>query len=236
MIVTKSETILSLKNYLLQSSCALGSSFRQTLSFESQHPPLSRQESFGPIKIETTMAASTTTPIRTKFLRDLNILIRKSIGSRKLISQILLAYLLCGCSSLSSRNKIYRDMAIGAAVGAALAQTKSENRNAYTTMYAGIGAASAGIISVYLNSDDKIKSENESLKARLDLLQKKLEPELIQKGSSLFSSPLPKEVSSLVDPGEWKRYKMDQWVSDPNQPNTWYRQVEMFEISPPVSK
>lgn len=145
---------------------------------------------------------------------------------------------LAGCATTSTRDKILRDMVIGAGVGALLAQSKADNRQAYTTMYAGLGAAGAGAVSVYSNSavDDQLKAENETLKLRLDQFQKQTQPKLVQKGNSLFSSPIPKELTGLVEPGEWRRYKMDQWVQDPNQSNTWYRQVEMFEIVPPVSK
>ena len=142
------------------------------------------------------------------------------------------------CSTSSTRNTILRDMAIGAAVGSVVAQTRDTNKEAYTSMYAGIGAATAGVVSTYFNatSDDELKKENQNLKLKIEQFQKQLEPQLVQKGSSLFTSPLPKEVSTLVEPGEWKRYKLDQWVQDQNQPNTWYRQVEMFEIIPPVAK
>lgn len=142
-----------------------------------------------------------------------------------------------GCAT-STRNKVFRDMAIGAAAGALVAQTKSDYRMTYTAMYAGAGAAIAGAVSTYMNvsKDDELQTENQQLKTKLDHFQKQLQPQLVQQGSSLFSSPLPKEMTGLVEPGEWKRYKLDQWVQDPNQSNTWYRQVEMFEIIPPVSK
>lgn len=142
-----------------------------------------------------------------------------------------------GCAT-STRDKVFRDMAIGAATGALIAQTKSDYRMTYTAMYAGAGAAIAGAVSTYLNvsKDEHLQAENQQLKNRLDQFQKQLQPQLVQQGASLFSSPLPKEMAGLVEPGEWKRYKLDQWVQDPNQPNTWYRQVEMFEIIPPVSK
>ncbi len=142
-----------------------------------------------------------------------------------------------GCAT-STRNKVLRDMAIGAAAGALVAQTKSDYRMSYTAMYAGAGAAIAGAVSAYMNvaKEDDLQIENQQLKTKLDHFQKQLQPQLVQQGSSLFASPLPKEMAGLVEPGEWKRYKMDQWVQDPNQSNTWYRQVEMFEIIPPVSK
>ncbi len=154
------------------------------------------------------------------------------------VTPIIPMMFLTSCSLSSTRNKVLRDMALGATAGALIAASKEEHRAAYTTMYAGVGAAAAGAVSIYVNAsdDENLKQQNENLKTKLDQFQKRLEPQLVQNGNSLFSAPLPKEVSSLVEPGEWKRYKMDQWVQDPNQPNTWYRQVEMFEMIPPTAK
>lgn len=151
---------------------------------------------------------------------------------------LMLVLCLTACSSTNTRNIILRDMALGAAVGALVGQSRSENREAYSAMYAGIGAATAGAVSAIINVPDEnqIKKENENLKEQVRKFEKQLQPQLVQQGNSLFSSPIPKEVSSLVEPGEWKRYKMDQWVQDQNQPNTWYRQIEMFEIIPPVAR
>lgn len=145
---------------------------------------------------------------------------------------------LTACSSMSTRNIILRDIAVGAAVGALVGQARTDNREAYSAMYAGVGAATAGAISTLINvpHENQIKKENENLKEQVRKFEKQLQPQLVQQGNSLFSSPIPKEVSSLVEPGEWKRYKMDQWVQDQNQPNTWYRQIEMFEIIPPVAR
>ena len=153
-----------------------------------------------------------------------------------LISIVLLA--INSCSSISTRNAVLRDITLGAVAGAILAQSRSENKDAYTLMYAGIGGATAGALSAIINipDEDQLKKENEKLKEQVLKFQKQMQPQLIQQGNSLFSSPIPKEVSSLVEPGEWKRYKLDQWVQDPNQQNTWFRQVEMFEIIPPVAK
>lgn len=159
-------------------------------------------------------------------------------NSLKILIACPVVGLMSGCSSINTRNTILRDMAIGAAVGALVGQAKSDNRDAYAAMYAGVGAAVAGAASATFNlpDEDKLKKENEQLKSQVQKFEKQLQPQLVQQGNSLFASPIPKEVSSLVEPGEWKRYKMDQWVQDPNQQNTWYRQVEMFEIIPPVAK
>lgn len=151
---------------------------------------------------------------------------------------LLVLLISVGCATKNSREKILRDMAIGTAVGVVLAQGKVSNKQAYAKLYGSLGAASAGAVSSYyhLRDEDSIRQENQKLKIELSQFEKQIKPQLISKGSNLFASPLPKEVSGLIEPGEWKRYKMDQWVQDPNQPNTWYRQVEIFEIIPPVSR
>lgn len=148
--------------------------------------------------------------------------------------------LLCSaCSNLPYR-KTLMVTAAGAAAGTIYGLTRPEHQTQNATMYGAIGGLAGAVTGLILDVDEasglKLKSENDRLKLRLDEFQKKLDPQLIGQGSSLFSSPLPKEVSGLVQPGEWKRYKLDQWVQDPYQPNTWYRQVEMFEVTPPVAR
>ncbi len=156
----------------------------------------------------------------------------------KMLAAAAVGSFLSACATNSTQTKIYRDMAIGAALGSVFGQMKPDNRTAYTLMYGGLGAAAGAVISTAYNvpEGDQIKRENELLKSQVQKFEKQMQPQLVQRGSSLFASPIPKEVSGLVEPGEWKRYKMDQWVQDPNQPNTWYRQVEMFEIIPPVAR
>lgn len=156
----------------------------------------------------------------------------------KLLIITLVIVILNGCTSLNTRNTILRDIALGSIAGAIIGQTKSTQREANIQMYAGIGGAAAGALSAMFNIPDEnqLKTENEKLRTQISKFEKQLQPQLVQQGHSLFNSPLPKEVSSLVEPGEWKRYKLDQWVQDPQQQNTWYRQVEMFEIIPPVAR
>lgn len=127
-------------------------------------------------------------------------------------------------------------MAIGGALGALVGQTKPTHKQFYSTHYAAVGAAVAGVYSALTSSDSSLKLENERLKIRVSDFEKRLEPKLIAKGSNLFSSPMPKDVQGLMEPGEWKRYKMDEWVQDPNVPNTWVRQVEMLEVIPPTPR
>lgn len=156
----------------------------------------------------------------------------------KLLTITFALLILNGCTSLNTRNTILRDIALGSVVGALIGQSRSTQREANTVLYAGVGGATAGTLSALINVPDEnqLKNENEKLKAQILKFEKQLQPQLVQQGNSLFTLPIPKEVSSLVEPGEWKRYKLDQWVQDPQQQNTWYRQVEMFEIIPPVAR
>ena len=149
----------------------------------------------------------------------------------------LLTVFLSGCATLKDTSTLQR-MALAGAAGYLAGQTRNQNKDAYGLMYAGLAASAVGAYSAYQDSEQFTarERENKDLKSKLDAFQKRFEPQLISQGKSLFSSPLPREVSSLVEPGEWKRYKMDQWVQDPNQPNVWIRQVEIFEIIPPVAK
>lgn len=144
---------------------------------------------------------------------------------------------LSACATFE-KSETLKKMAIAGAVGYVIGQQRENNKQAYGAMYGGLAASAVGAYQVYQDSSkvSDLHEENNQLRMKLDSFQKRYEPQLVQQGSSLFNSPLPKEVSSLVDPGEWKRYRMDQWVQDPNQSNIWYRQVEMFEIIPPVSR
>lgn len=146
---------------------------------------------------------------------------------------------LSACSYLEKKRNVVRDIAIGAAVGVVVAQaTKDTHKSGYSVMYGGVGGTVAGLLSTYVNSEDdeRRSMELERLKIKVADFERQLKPQLSQQGNSLFASPIPKEVSGLVDPGEWRRYKMDQWVQDQNSSNTWYRQVEMIEIIPPVAR
>lgn len=139
-----------------------------------------------------------------------------------------------GCAT-TPKEKIIQNMAIAGVVGAVVGATQRDYPSGYALMYGGLAAAASGAISVCLYDDsdsDKYRKETIRLQSQLDQLQ----PKVIAQGNSLFSSPLPREVSSLIQPGEWKRLKMDQWVQDQNDPNTWVRQTEMFVVTPPAAR
>ena len=157
----------------------------------------------------------------------------------KLSLLLILVLTSASCASTRYPNTLTAT-ALGAAAGGIFGMSRPEFQNQNALMYGAVGGLMTGtaalILDVDKTSQDDLKTENEKLKIKLNEFQSRLEPQLINQGSGLFQSPLPKEVSNLVEPGEWKRFKMDQWIQDPNQPNTWYRQVEMFEITPPAPR
>ncbi|HND85112.1 MAG TPA: hypothetical protein PLU50_04855 [Pseudobdellovibrionaceae bacterium] len=147
---------------------------------------------------------------------------------------LVAAGIISGCAGNSFKEKTIRNMVAASLVGAAIGQNEPDSKAGWSMVYAGAGASLAALGSVlWLEPNEDAKRENEVLKAKLDEFERLTKPKLVSSGGSLFKTPPPKELQGIVELGEWKRYKLDQWVQDPNQPNTWYRQVEMFEVIPP---
>lgn len=145
----------------------------------------------------------------------------------------LALFVTAGCAS-NMKEKIVRNSLIAGAVGAAYGSTYQDYPGAHQVMFGSMFAAAAALASVYYYDPDKdsdeIKKENQFLKSQLDQFQK---PTLIEQGNSLFKSQVPGPLTKLVRLGEWKHYKLDQWIQDQGNPNLWFRQVESFEIIPP---
>jgi len=152
---------------------------------------------------------------------------------------IALSALACGLSSCATtpNRKTLQWMAGAGLAGAVVGTTRQEFKTENAVLYGSVAAATAAVVGLLLNSSDReidtLRSENISLSSKLKDLELKYQPKLIQEGSSLASTPLPKDISGLVRPGSWRRYSLDQWVQDEANPNIWYRQKEMFEFIPP---
>ncbi len=140
-----------------------------------------------------------------------------------------------GCAISSVKNKLYRDMVIGAAIGAIAAQQKNENKAAYTTMYSGIGAALGAVVSVNLNDPDSenLKLKNQISKFEADL-EASLRPKLEFTSSGMMNSKIPDKYKTMINPGEWRVYRLDQWVEDGE--NRIIHQDRMMELTPPSLK
>jgi hypothetical protein len=155
----------------------------------------------------------------------------------KLIPSVLTLLFISEASFAYTKKEILLATVGASALGYLVGQSKDSHQDAYSMIYAGTFGLTTAVLGLYFSkSEEQLTEENRRLKTELDHFQKQLTPRLVQEGKGLFNSPLPREVSSLIEPGEWKRYKLDQWVQDPNQPNTWYRQVEMFEFTPPAPR
>ena len=140
-----------------------------------------------------------------------------------------------GCAT-TMKEKIVRNTLLAGAAGVAVGSTKEQYKSSHELMYSATAAVLVALASVYYYDPDReieaYKKETESLKSKLDQVAK---PTLIEQGSSLFKAQVPSSLSKLVQLGEWKHYKMDEWVQDANNPNLWLRQVEMYEVMPPSS-
>lgn len=135
-----------------------------------------------------------------------------------------------GCSTV--KGKIYRDMAIGAAVGLALGQNEEKYKNANSLMYAGSFAAGAAAISLLINDPDqeieKIRKETLQIKSELDQV---LNPTLTNQFPGTLNGKIPAKYKGLIQPGEWKIYALDQWVEDGE--NRMVHQDKIMELIPP---
>ncbi|MGZ3769347.1 MAG: hypothetical protein ACXVCP_08465 [Bdellovibrio sp.] len=151
----------------------------------------------------------------------------------KLLKIVLSVIFLAGCAT-STKGKILRNSILAGITGAAYGSTKEEYKATHAALYGASAAALTALASLYIYDPDKeadeLKKETETLKAKLDEFQK---PILLDQGNSLFKSQLPSSLTKLVRLGEWRHYKLDEWIQDQNNPNIWLRQIEMYEIIPP---
>lgn len=147
---------------------------------------------------------------------------------------LVIPVLLCGCAT-TPKQRIIRDTLIAGAVGAYLGSQRSEHKNTYSAMYAGGAASIAAITSVIINDPDKevlkIRAEKEQVQKELDDL---ISPKLEETRPGTLSAKLPQKYQSLVNPGEWRIYSIDQWIEDGE--NRLIHQDKIMELIPPTLK
>jgi len=147
---------------------------------------------------------------------------------------LVFGFLLNTNCATTYKGKVFESSLMGAVVGGAYGYSRPEAKDQNAMLYGSMGVALGALIqTLYLNPDKEIKDiklEALNLKTKLDEFQK---PNLIDQGNSLYKSSIPMDLTKLVQPGEWKRYKIDYWVQDQSNQNQWFRQTEMFEVIPP---
>lgn len=145
---------------------------------------------------------------------------------------VILALICAGCAGTQKR-QILQSMAIGGTAGAVYGLSKTENRDAYALMWAGIGAAAGAVASIYLNDPDheieKMRAETARLKDEMDRMSS---PKIEAQTSAFFGSKVPEKYRALINPGEWRVSKIDQWIEDDE--NRLIHQDLVMELVPPT--
>ena len=125
-----------------------------------------------------------------------------------------------GCATKSIKSAIVRDMAIGAVVGSIYGNSFPNNKPAYSQMYAGIGAASAALISMGINDLDKEKRE---LQAKLKFLN-----DIEVQRSKNISSEMPEDLKRLLDTHHYDVYRINRWTL--RGPNLLVKESDAIEL------
>lgn len=145
-----------------------------------------------------------------------------------------LVLLVSGCAT-TPREKVIQNILIGSTVGFIVGQSREENRLASGLIYGGVAGATAGLATAYFDNSDqeikKMKDENQRLTKELE---KAFSPELNFESSGTLNSKIPEKYKSMINPGEWKIYSLDQWIEDGE--NRLIHQDKMMELNPPSLK
>ncbi|MFZ3231728.1 MAG: hypothetical protein WA160_16085 [Pseudobdellovibrio sp.] len=153
----------------------------------------------------------------------------------KALLKILILIVLTGCSSLSFKEKILTNTLVASAAGYVIGQSEKEHKKEYSIMYAGIASGIAAIATTYISDPDRenVRLRNEMAKMQSDF-DAALKPKLESSSSGLMNSKIPEKYKSMINPGEWKVYSLDQWTED--NENRLIHQDKMMELIPPSLK
>ena len=146
-----------------------------------------------------------------------------------------IAFLFLSSCAVTPKEKIIQNILIGTAVGFIAGQSRDQNKLANGILYAGAAGTITGIGAVYYSDMDseskRIKEENQKMRAELE---KAFSPALVHQTSGMMNSKIPDKYRSMINPGEWKVYSLDQWVEDGE--NRLIHQDKMMELIPPTLK
>ncbi|MBS1972657.1 MAG: hypothetical protein JSU04_20280 [Bdellovibrionales bacterium] len=144
---------------------------------------------------------------------------------------ILIIALTTGCAH-TTKERVFQNMLIAGATGVVLGQQKEDYKTTYSTMYGGMAAAVAGAITLYLNDPDKeaekLREEIRVMKTQLDQIG---EPRLATQTPATFGAKVPNKYKSMINPGEWRVYEINQWIEDGD--NRLIHQDKIMELTPP---
>lgn len=139
---------------------------------------------------------------------------------------------LAGCASTSTE-RVYRNMILAGTAGAVYGSSRPEYKGTQAALYGSAAATIAAALTLYLEGPDKqeikLRQEVESLKAKLDQFT---EPKVVTQGPATFGARIPEKYRSLVNPGEWKVYAVDEWNEDGD--NRLVHSDKAIELIPPT--
>lgn len=114
---------------------------------------------------------------------------------------------------------------------------RGEKKLPHEALWGGVLGSALGVLSLYLfDSGKEIETQKQEvmrLQGELEKFQAHLSPKLLAQGKNLFKESLPDEARRLISPGEWKKYSVDEWIQDTQNPNTWLHYNLMYEFIPP---
>ncbi len=160
----------------------------------------------------------------------------------KKIRILLFLFTIQSCSSFKTKTeKVLITTAVGIVGGFFIGQgmgTTEDGKKAFSSVGAGAGgvvASAMGTLFFDENSQDsqKILEENKKLSEEVKKYEKQFSPELISEGTGLNEQPLPEEAKKLIKQGKWQKFKLNRWVQDTEDQNTFIKQVEMYKFTPP---
>jgi hypothetical protein len=149
----------------------------------------------------------------------------------KLLPLTLVTLLVSACGT-TTRDRVYRNMAVAGSVGFAVGQTQPEYKMTLSTAYAGVGAAVAAALTLYFDDGEKemerLRAENKILAGHMGKFDA---GKVIGQGPATFGATVPDKYKAFINPGEWRIYDLDQWVE--NDENRLIHQDKMMELIPP---
>lgn len=150
----------------------------------------------------------------------------------------IMALVLCSCAS-TNHTKTLITMGVmgagGATVGAITAPI-NENAAAHALLWGGVAAAVAGAAGMFIFDEEKrsdaLLRENETIKKTLDALHGASQsPVLLYETLAPLGKDIPSEYQSLVKPGRWSVYGLNQWILQGE--NVLIHQDKMMKLLPP---
>ncbi len=107
------------------------------------------------------------------------------------------------------------------------------------TYWGAIGAATAGVAGLFLFDEqkrsDELERQSHVMRKELDVFRDESasshEPRLLYETNAPFGRDIPEEYQSLIKPGKWSVYKLNQWVNQGE--GAMIHQDRMVKLVPP---